>query len=56
MFLIPIHICYDVPFEDILTQTFENISPSILMVDIFINLFTGYYERGLVIYGKVKIL
>ena len=55
-FLIPIHLCYEVPFDDIISPGFDSLTPVIFILDIIINLCTGYYDRGLVILGKIKIL
>ena len=55
IFLIPIHICFDVPFENLILDL-DNIAPIIFIIDIIINLDTGFYDRGLPVLKKTKII
>lgn len=46
IFYIPIHVIYGIPFIQLIALQICIIVPIFLLLDIMINLLTGYFEKG----------
>lgn len=56
IFCIPIHITYDIPICDLLNGYFAQCIALLLILDIIISLNTSYFEKGIVILDRIKII
>lgn len=55
LFLIPIHIAFEIPFSELISQWMADMAPISFIVDTLINLNTGYYDKGISVKNKWKI-
>jgi len=46
MFYLPITIIFDFAFSAVLATPFLLIIPNVLVIDVLVNLNTGYFEKG----------
>jgi len=46
MFYLPITIIFDFAFSAVLATPFILIIPNVLVIDVLVNLNTGYFEKG----------
>ena len=55
IFLIPIHIVFDVTFDELISTNLSNLAPISFILDTIINLNTGYYEKGIAVQNHWQI-
>lgn len=56
LFLIPIHISFGIPFSILISSGIADIAPISFIIDTLINFNTGYYDKGIAVNNKWKIL
>ncbi len=56
IFFIPIHNLYKIQFKDLfLKEEFIDYSPLILILDVIINMNTGFFEKGICVKKRIYI-
>lgn len=53
---IPIHIIYNIPFKNLMFDEAIILIPFLLIIDILVNMSTGYFEKGELISNRLRIL
>jgi len=55
-FMIPIHIAISVPFTKLINKTIAEAVPYYLILDMIINMNTGYYDKGRAVTNSWNII